>query len=169
MRKPYGLFVLITVCLTFLLANNVQAEYYGTDVSSYLGKTVSYLYDTFQESLWEGQDTLSSGRSFLTDGKVCFYYEFCYPGDSMMDKVIDRIVLNNNCGSEYWIGSLSGGATYMDEYSGCTGMGYECILQTGDGRQIWQDSDNHLIIVTRGPWAGACEIDYSMIVEGDFF
>ena len=168
MRKQYCTLVFIIVCLAFFSANYVQAGEHGTDVSSYLGQTVEYLYNTFPGSLWEGQDTLCSGRSFLTDGKACFYYEYCYEGDSMMDSVVNRVVLNNNCGSEYWIGSLPGGATFGDEYAGLKSMGYELILQTGDWRDIWQDSNSHLIIVTRGQWAGACEIDYSMIVDEDY-
>ena len=165
-RKPFCLLSIAAVlfmCIFLARAVTVYAEYEHLDVSVYLGATVDELYRDFPGSLWEGTDIFSSGREFLTDGKVCFYYEYSYMSESRSDKKVNRIVLNNHCGSEYWIGSLPGGATPGDEYAGLETMDYELIFETADWRNIWKDDKGHLVIVTRGPFASACEIDYSML------
>ena len=85
------------------------------------------------------------------------------------EKKIIRIVLYGDCVADYRIGSLPGGSTYNDEYIALTTMGYSFLYRTDDMRHFWMDDENHLIIVTRGPWAGASETDYSMVLSGEFW
>ena len=152
------------------MAITAAAEYNPVDVSGYLGRTVEEVYRDFPD-FWTETDQSQSGREYLTNGRVCFFYEYALTDDdNMFEKKINRIVLNDRCGSEFRIGGLSGGATYGDEYAGLTGMGYEFLYTTGDNRHIWMDEEKeHLIIVTRGPWASACEIDYSEVISEDFW
>ena len=53
---------------------------------------------------WKG-----SGRNFLTNGKVGFYYEYVYSDTEMIeDKRINRIILYGDCGADYRINLLPG-------------------------------------------------------------
>lgn len=160
-----------SICVMLLLVFSaiVHAEEYGTDVSGYLGRTVGEVLQDFP-NLYYDSDSGSSDREFLTDGKVCFYYEYIYSDTELPeDKRVICIVLNNSCGAEYRIGQLPGGATYGDEYAYLNGMGYEFQFRTDDMRNFWKDDQGHLMIITRGMWAGACETDYSMILSDDFY
>ena len=162
----------LTLMILLSLSVPGLADEFGTDVSGYLGKTVSEVRNDFPE-LYSGNDSNNSGRDYLTDGKVLFYYEYNYSSEGERSATgqerINRIVLNNLCGSEYRIGSLPGGSTYGDEYGILTGMGYEFLYGTGDIRHFWMDEEGHLIIVTRGMWAGACKTDYSLVETNEFW
>lgn len=158
------------VCAAIIMFSvfNVEAEEYGTDVSGYLGLTVREVLRDFPDFYYEN-DRQGSGRDFLTNGKVCFYYEYNYAQDEgLEDKRINRIVLNGPCGSDYRIGKLPGGSTYGDEYAYLNNMGYTFLYRTDDLRHFWMDDEGHLIIVTRGMYAGACETDYSLVVSNEF-
>ena len=123
----------------------------------------------FPELYVEKEDS-AAGREFLTDGKVCFYYDYVYFQEELPgDMKINRIVLNGRCGSEYRIGQLPGNATYADEYIYLTDMGYEFLYRTEDIRHFWRDEEGHLIIVTRGMWAGSVRTDYSMVISEAFW
>ena len=163
-------------CLTALLfsitvfhSGTVVAEEYGTDVSVYLGRTVQELISDLPD-LYSDNDQAGSGRDFLTNGKVGFYYEYTYSEtETIEEKKINRIVLYGACGADYCIGQLPGGSTYNDEYMALTNMGYSFLYKTNDMRHFWKDDEDHLIIITRGPWAGASETDYSEVIPGEFW
>ena len=134
-----------------------------TNVSTYMGMTVNEVMHEIP-GMWWDDDGMGGGYEFITDGRVCFYYEpVVFPGsESVYDKKINRIVLNNHAGPEYRIGtSLCVGATYTDEEIYLRDMGYRNLLETADGRHIWKNDDGGVVIVTRGIWAGAVEIDFT--------
>ena len=169
MKKLLTGFVTMLVIITAFYPRTASAQEYGTDVSTYLGWTVQELLSNFPD-LYKDNDQTGSGRDFLTNGKVGFYYEFIYSDtEKLEDKKINRIVLYGDCGADYRIESLPGGSTYNDEYAALTGMGYSFLYKTDDARHFWMDDENHLIIVTRGPWAGASETDYCLISHGEFW
>ena len=159
----------LLIIMSSLHSRVVNAEQYGTDVSGYLGCTVQKVLSDFPD-LYSDNDQKGSGRDFLTNGKVGFYYEYIYSEtEKTEEKRINRIVLYGDCGADYRIECLPGGSTYGDEYSALTGMGYTFLYKTDDMRHFWMDDENHLIIVTRGQWAGASETDYSMVISGGFW
>ena len=159
----------ILVFAAVSICSRAMAAEYGTDLSGYLGCTVQDVLLDFPD-LYTDNDKAGSGRDFLTNGKVGFYYEFLYSeNEKIEDKIIDRIVLYGSCGADFRIDQLPGGSTYGDEYLALTGMGYSFLYKTDDMRHFWMDDENHLIIVTRGPWAGASETDYSMVSQGGFW
>lgn len=167
-KKAFCLAALLTMAAAFC-TGAAGAESYGTDVSGYLGRTVGELLADFPD-LYTDNDRAGSGRDFLTNGEVGFYYEFAdMEPEKLEEKRINRIVLYGSCGADFWIGDLPGGSTYGDEYTALTGMGYSFLYKTGDLRNIWMDDENHLIIVTRGPWAGASETDYCMVTPGEYW
>ena len=169
MKKEILFLTFLLVSITFFHPRTALAEDYGTDVSGYLGRTVRELLADFP-NLYTENDRAGSGRDFLTNGKVGFYYEYPYPETDKIEEMrIDRIVLYGDCGSDYRINRLPGGSTYNDEYMALTTMGYSFLYKTEDMRHFWMDDENHLIIVTRGPWAGASETDYSMVLPTDFW
>ena len=168
MKRKFFCITLLIMALSSYSGTAFAGEY-GTDVSKYLGRTVQELLADFPD-LYTDNDQAGSGRDFLTNGKVGFYYEYVYSEtERIEDKRINRIVLYGDCGEDYRIESLPGGATYNDEYSALTGMGYSFLYKTDDMRHFWMDDENHLIIVTRGQWAGASETDYSLVLPGEFW
>ena len=169
MKKHFFCLAALLLAAAGFHTGTVTADEYGRDVSGYLGRTVQDLLSDFP-NLYSDNDRTGSGMDFLTNGKVGFYYEYVYSdAEKMEDKRINRIVLYGDCGADYCIGELPGGSTYNDEYMALTNMGYSFLYKTEDMRDFWMDDDNHLIIVTRGPWAGANETDYSEINPGDFW
>ena len=143
----------------------IEAKADAIDVSSYIGKTVAEVMQDFPEAYFAKDENISD-REFLTDGKVCFFYDYVNPDtETPQEKIVNRIVLTNAAGAEYYIGSLPGGSTPQDEYYCLKDMGYQLVFTTSDYRNIWTDNHGHLIIVTRGQWAGACETDYSLLTE----
>ena len=163
---PLTLCIALAVSLTLPVCGEEEPVRTGIDVAPYLGVTVAQLYESYPKEVWEEVDPCS-GRDFLTDGSACFFYTYYYTGETKEECTINRIVLNHLCGMDYRIDKLPGGPTHMDEIILLQTMGYELILQTKDFRNIWQDDGGHLIIVTGGKWAGACEVDYSQIVPED--
>ena len=169
MKKEFIRCAVVLLFTTSLTSNSVIAEEYGIDVSGYLGCSVQEVLSDFPD-LYTDNDVQGSGRDFLTNGKVGFYYEYVYSDtEKVEDKRINRIVLYGDCGADYRIGSLPGGSTYGDEYSALTGMGYTFLYKTDDMRHFWMDDESRLIIVTRGPWAGASETDYTTVLSGEFW
>ena len=169
MKKGFIRLAVLLLFVTSLSSKAVVAEEYGIDVSGYLGRTVQEVLSDFPD-LYFDNDEQGSGRDFLTNGKVGFYYEYAYSDTEMIeDKRINRIVFYGDCGADYRINLLPGGSTYGDEYSALTSMGYTFLYKTDDMRHFWMDNENHLIIVTRGPWAGASETDYTTVLPGEFW
>ena len=161
------------LCSLFIISAECRAQESFVDVSGYLGKTVQDVMDAFP-GMWMANDEMQSGRDYVTDGRICFYYEYLYnfsneQNKSIYDQTVNRIVLNEHCGMEYRIGnSFCVGATPTDEDIYLQNMGYEKILETGDYRNIWRDAGGHLIIVTRGPFAGASAVDYCFVHDVDY-
>ena len=151
------------------IRENEYLEHSSIDVSKYLGMTIGEALKDFPD-FYIDNDATGSGRYFYTNGKVSFFCEYNYSSDGIdEDSIINRVVLYGNCGSDYSIGQLPGGATRGDEYVSLNEMGYDFLWRTEDERHFWRDNAGHLLIITQGQWAGACEIDYSFIESESYY
>ena len=162
MKKFVSLWLLaVCVCMSFG-SLRVSADDHK-DITQYLGKTFSEIRQEFP-FLYEAEEEYGDGKSFFTDGEICFYFGSGFSNDRKDTDTVNRIVLTHKDTAATWsLGSMMcSAATYMDEKIYMEKEGYELVLQTGEGRHIWSDGE-HVCIVTRHPLSSGClEIDLSM-------
>lgn len=171
----------VTVCLLFAAvlggtvsgtaasAADTSYEDSGTDIVPFLGMTYAEIQEMMPD-LFEAADLFGSGRTFLTDGLISFYFEYNY-GDyqDQFECKVNRIVVgNNDYHNKYRIGKMMClGATRADEREFMSGEGYTAAFSTGDERNVWTDGQ-HIVIVTRGPYASCSAMEISFAAEDDF-
>ena len=137
----------------------------GIDVVQYFNMTFEQIKEEIP-GLFEAVDTFGTGKTFLTNGKVSFYFGFWHD-DTLLknDSKINRIVISANDTGRYRIGEdMCICATYGDEGVYMKQEGFEKVYTLGDRRNIWAN-DEYIVIVTRGPYASCCEIDVSKNVK----
>lgn len=161
MRKKA--FSLAAMTLIVLSGRTAAAK----DIQSDLGKTYAQITSD-NPALYREYSRPEDGRWYLTDGKIGYYFEYMYLPEPEIDPdaVVTSVVITyNDAYMEYSLGqSMTVNATYADEESFMSGMGYKKLLETTDMKHYWTDG-THLVIVTRGPWSGAAQIEYSLISE----
>lgn len=125
------------------------------EICGYLGKTYSEILSDFDDTLEIVSTDQRESRICLTDGEIWFFFEYLYMQD-MQDIPVNEIAITGGTGkSNYRIGDyLTVGATRMDEIVYLEDMGYTKLFSSADYKNYWV-KDDFLVIVTRGPWAGA--------------
>ena len=164
-KMKYIKIIFVVLCMQLVLISCCSAEetYEKTDVRQYFGMTYSELMDAMPD-LFEAKDTFGTGKTFLTNGGIDFYFEFYYD-ENILNAKVNRIVISDNDSGNNFIGDkMCIAATYTDEEIYMEEMGFKDICTMGDYRKVWQN-DEYVVIVTRGAYAGCCEIDISQNEE----
>lgn len=140
------------------------AEDNTVNVLQYFGMTYNEILME-RSGLYKAIDSFGSGKEFLTDGRIDFYFDYCY-SDDIYDAAVNRIVITNNDFGRSFVGeNMCIPATYNDEILYMEANGFENVCTLGDLRKVWV-SDDYIAIVSRGPYSGCCEIDISKNAEG---